>query len=350
MTPSAQVADGRRVRRWTRDTIIEKIREWNDRYGEPPCSADWNPSLARWRAQEWRAERYRDGVWPSTNAAKRPFDGSFDAAVRAAGFQPHRPGPRRRVAGAVRPDFAQREPQAPRGVDDELLAAADRVRAAEARAAALERRVRAVERRAERAEEAVGEARRRARRATEREGRARRARDRVQVTEQQVREVSEERVEELVADSEARIRAVSDQAQAATRDAIDARRAQQLADARAADAEARADAAIRLGAAARAQLASDGTGAAWTAAHAAEDRAVTAERRARELAVLVCGEARRLTQPELDALRDDGPSGPAVLAAALREVGRARASGNGPALDAALNALASAAVRWRDRL
>ena len=61
MTPSAQVADGRRVRRWTRDTIIEKIREWNDRYGEPPCSADWNPSLARWRAQEWRAERYRDG-------------------------------------------------------------------------------------------------------------------------------------------------------------------------------------------------------------------------------------------------------------------------------------------------
>ena len=70
MTPSAQIADGRRIRRWTRDLIIEKIREWNDRYGEPPCSADWNPSLARWRAQEWRADRYRDGFWPSTNAAK----------------------------------------------------------------------------------------------------------------------------------------------------------------------------------------------------------------------------------------------------------------------------------------
>jgi hypothetical protein len=39
-----------------------------------------------------------------------------------------------------------------------------------------------------------------------------------------------------------------------------------------------------------------------------------------------------------------------VLAAALRELGRARASGNGRALDAALSALASAAVRWRDRL
>ena len=100
MAPSAQNAGGRRVTRWTRELIIEKIREWNDRYGEPPCSADWNPSLARWRAQEWRAERYREGVWPSTNAAKRPFDGTFDAAVRAAGLEPHRPGPRR--AGARR--------------------------------------------------------------------------------------------------------------------------------------------------------------------------------------------------------------------------------------------------------
>ena len=159
-----------------------------------------------------------------------------------------------------------------------------------------------------------------------------------------------ERVEEIFADGEARMRAVTDQADAATRDATEARRAQQIAEARAAEAEVRAEAAERLGAAARAQLVSDGAGAAWQAAHAAEERAAIAERRARELAVLVCGEARRLSQAELDALRDSGPSGPAVLAAALREVGRARASGNGPALDAALSALASAAVRWRDRL
>src|SRR4029453_16380424 len=140
MTPSAQTAGGRRVTRWTRELIIEKIREWDARYGEPPCSADWNPSLARWRAQEWGAERYREGVWPSTNAAKRPFGGSFDAAVRAAGLEPHRPGPRRRAArpcaaparaggvapprraprpraGGPRPAFEQREP----------LAAPDRV-------------------------------------------------------------------------------------------------------------------------------------------------------------------------------------------------------------------------------
>ena len=144
MTPSAETAGGRRtIRRWSRETIIEKILAWNDRYGEPPCSADWNPSLARWRAQDWRAERYREGVWPSTNAAKRPFGGSFDAAIRAAGLEPHKPGPRRRAAGLARPDVEQRAPLAPRSVDDELLAAADRVREAEARAASLERAARA---------------------------------------------------------------------------------------------------------------------------------------------------------------------------------------------------------------
>src|SRR5215211_2406499 len=129
MTPSAQIAGGRRVRRWSRDTIIEKIREWNDRYGEPPCSADWNPSLARWRAQEWRIERYRGGGWPSTNAVKRAFGGSFDAAVRAAGLVPARPGPRR-AALTARPDVAQREPMAPRDLEVELTAALDRARLA----------------------------------------------------------------------------------------------------------------------------------------------------------------------------------------------------------------------------
>src|SRR5919198_4151597 len=140
MDPSASTAGGRRVTRWTRDSIIEKIREWDARYGEPPCSADWNPSLARWRAQDWRAERYREGVWPSTNAAKRPFGGSFDAAVRAAGFEPRRPGPRPRAsASASRPDVEPRGDARGVAAGDELAAALDRAREAEARVAALER-------------------------------------------------------------------------------------------------------------------------------------------------------------------------------------------------------------------
>src|SRR3954470_2473652 len=114
MDPSAKAAGGRRVTRWTRETIIEKIREWEARYGEAPNSADWNPSLARWRAQEWRAERYRKGVWPSTTAPKRPFGGSFDAAARAAGFEPRRPGPACRAAAAARPVADERrESRAP---------------------------------------------------------------------------------------------------------------------------------------------------------------------------------------------------------------------------------------------
>src|SRR3954449_4640785 len=159
MPPSASTAGGRRVTRWTRETIIEKLHEWNELYGEPPCSADWNPSLARWRAQEWRAERYRAGVWPSTNAAKRPFGGSFDAAVRAAGLEPHRSGPRRRPAGVARPDVEQRAPMAPRGVDEALLAADERARALERQVAALAKAVESAERRALRAEDLLEDAR-----------------------------------------------------------------------------------------------------------------------------------------------------------------------------------------------
>jgi hypothetical protein len=192
MTPSAQIAGGRRVRRWTCEIIIEKMAAWHALHGEPPCSADWNPSLARWRAQEWRAERYYDGEWPSTNAVKRAFGGSFDAAVRAAGFAPARPGPRRK-ARAARPDMPQRAPVGPREVRPATVS--------DAEVAALERRLAAAERRAERAEERLREARKRARLANERANRARKARERS----------SDE--------AGARVRAALDQADAAVRDA-----------------------------------------------------------------------------------------------------------------------------------
>jgi hypothetical protein len=290
MPPSAKTAGGRRVTRWTRELIIEKILEWEARYGEPPCSADWNPSLARWRAQEWRAERYREGVWPSTNAAKRPFGGSFDAAVRAAGFEPRRPGPRRR-AGAASPAVEQREP---RNVQDELAAALARV-------AALERGLVVAEGRADRAEAKVGEARRRVRRAGDKV--ARRARERVRVVRRDARDEALERVVALIADADARVRAADDQAEAAARDAADARR-----------------------------------------------EAAAAERRARELSTLVADGQRRLTGGELAELRTGDASGPAVLATALKRLARARAAGDRGGLASALAEVASAAVRWRDRL
>ena len=299
MDPSAKAAGGRRVTRWTRELIIEKIREWEARYGEPPCSADWNPSLARWRAQDWRAERYHDGVWPSTNAAKRPFEGSFDAAVRAAGFEPRRPGPRPKPRAGARPDVEQRAP-------GDLAAALDRAREAEARVAALERGLLV-------AEAKVGEARRRARRAGDKRGRH----ERVRVARRDPAAEALERAQALIADAEARVRASEDQAQAAGRDAADARA--EAVEARHHATQARAEAAA-------------------------------AERRARELSALVAEDQRRLTPVELAALRAGVPSGPAVLAAALKRLARARSTGDRGGLAAALAEVASAAVRWRDRL
>ncbi|WP_026911532.1 hypothetical protein [Patulibacter minatonensis] len=114
---------------WTRDTIINAIQEWVATYDEPPRAADWNPSSAKWSGQTWRIERYRAGradgtAWPSLNAAKRPFDGSLAVAVRAAGFQPPKPGPRRRRD--VEPAQADRLQMSPdvRVLLDAALAAA----------------------------------------------------------------------------------------------------------------------------------------------------------------------------------------------------------------------------------
>ena len=89
---------------------------------------------------------------------------------------------------------------------------------------------------------------------------------------------------------------------------------------------------------------------ALAAARDAEARAAAAERRARELATLVCGEPRQLTRAELAELRDAGPTGPAVMANALRTLHSARAAGDRRGLTDALGDVASAAVGWRDRL
>jgi hypothetical protein len=90
--------------------------------------------------------------------------------------------------------------------------------------------------------------------------------------------------------------------------------------------------------------------AAMAAARAAEARAAAAEKRARELATLVCGEPRQLTRGELARLREAGPTGPAVMANALRTLHKARAAGDRRGLTDALGDVASAAVGWRDRL
>ena len=50
--------------RFSRNEIIERIREWALLYGEPPTIRDWDPSRARRTGQIWRAERFEAGDRP----------------------------------------------------------------------------------------------------------------------------------------------------------------------------------------------------------------------------------------------------------------------------------------------
>src|SRR6266536_5617290 len=138
MAPATLAGVTPRLRRggWNRDAIIIAIREWVAAYGEPPRAADWNPSSAKWSGQPWRLERYRAGrpdgsPWPALNSAKRPFGGSLNEAIRAAGFEPAKPGPVRRRD--VDPEQASRVQMSPAG--------RAMVNAALARARVAERRV-----------------------------------------------------------------------------------------------------------------------------------------------------------------------------------------------------------------
>lgn len=63
----------KRPQKWTKRAIIKHIRAWVKEHGETPGYADWNKPNGR-------------GV-PSSASLARHF-GSFDAAIRAAGFEP----------------------------------------------------------------------------------------------------------------------------------------------------------------------------------------------------------------------------------------------------------------------
>jgi phosphoserine phosphatase len=90
--------------------------------------------------------------------------------------------------------------------------------------------------------------------------------------------------------------------------------------------------------------------AAERCAEAAERRAARAERELRETVAALKGEPRRLTAAELAELRADGPSGPAVMAGALRALAAARAAGSRTRTRAALGEIAQAAVTWQERI
>jgi hypothetical protein len=378
---------------WNRDTIIIAIQEWVASYGEPPRAADWNPSSAKWSGQLWRIERYRAGRadgsrWPALNTAKRPFGGSLNAAVRAAGFQPAKPGPKRRKD--VDPQQAHRADMSPEG-RAMLSAALAQAREAEQRVAVLEAQL---ERAGDRALRLTAE-----RDAARRSGR--RAATPKVVRERVVDDAAIARAQRAAAaaaaKAEAGTRAAREQIAEARMDAAEARTAAKRMAAKLERAEATiatlrgerrelkagADrAADRLVAAERllgrareeARRASDRAdpvrvtvrepapaAADLRAARAdaardrraaaeAELRAARAQRELRETVAAVRGEARKLTAAELAELRVGGPSGPAVMAEALKALAAARTSNNPMRMQSALRRVAQAAVTWQERI
>jgi hypothetical protein len=90
----------RRVAVWTRDEVLVAIKRFAERYGRAPTSSDFNPSdcrrsarISATRSRAWleRAERWHeDGDYPYVRSVQRHFDGSWSAAILAAGLRPYR--------------------------------------------------------------------------------------------------------------------------------------------------------------------------------------------------------------------------------------------------------------------
>ncbi|MDX6708925.1 MAG: hypothetical protein QOI48_4771 [Solirubrobacteraceae bacterium] len=376
---------------WDRDSIIIAIQEWVATYGEPPRAADWNPSSAKWSGQLWRIEHYRAGradgsSWPALNSAKRPFGGSLNDAIRAAGFEPAKPGPRRRRD--VDPEQAHREVMSPEGraMVAEALA---RARESERRAALLEAKLERSADRVLRLTAQRDEARRAGRRAP------------VEVKPKVVRERvadgaaiarAQRRAQAAEAKAEATVREVREQFVGARMDVAEARQVAKRLAAKLERAEAtigtlrgerrelkaagdrladRLTAAERMLDRARVEAerrpgivtvreeppdaievrAAQAEAARCRQATAeAELRAARAERELRETVAAVRGEARKLTAAELAELRTQGPGGPAVLAEALRALAAARRTNNPMRMQDALRRVAQAAVTWQERI
>lgn len=113
-SPSACPPAERRVRRpaaMTSSEILDAIRRWHERYGEPPTMADWDPYRARRIGQSWRIDRYDEGDWPSAKTVRNHF-GRLSDAVAAAGLVPRhqgqaRPQPKLMISPEVRLHLAQ---------------------------------------------------------------------------------------------------------------------------------------------------------------------------------------------------------------------------------------------------
>lgn len=71
--------------RWTKEAILNAIKEYALAYGVPPSSIDWNVGMARARGYLDRVQRWEENDWPAVNIVQREF-GSWSNALEEAGF------------------------------------------------------------------------------------------------------------------------------------------------------------------------------------------------------------------------------------------------------------------------
>ena len=69
------------------ERIIHAIQSWTAQFGAPPTTTDWEPSRARRLGQEWRAERFESGEWPTARIVYARF-GSFNCSHRGKRTHP----------------------------------------------------------------------------------------------------------------------------------------------------------------------------------------------------------------------------------------------------------------------
>lgn len=78
--------DGRLGPRWSREQIIERMRAWTERYGEPPLYEEWHRGSPRFDPERFGPPgRGGRGEWPSTQVVVSTF-GSWPEGLGAAGL------------------------------------------------------------------------------------------------------------------------------------------------------------------------------------------------------------------------------------------------------------------------
>lgn len=84
-------------RTWTKAKVLAAMKRWQEKMGQPPTGADWNPTRARFfalgnqkRADRWwnSVKEYETGKYPSYTTVQDLFEGKWNDAVREAGYVP----------------------------------------------------------------------------------------------------------------------------------------------------------------------------------------------------------------------------------------------------------------------